>query len=116
MKLALVGPCASGKTTVGRLLRRLGYTVAEPAQEHSSVPELFRRCRPEVVVFLDASWETLHARRGEPAALIRAQRARLARARECCQLYVATDGLTPQEVLARLLDGLARLEEGRAGR
>lgn len=106
MKVALVGPCASGKTTLGKRLRPLGYIVVEPAQEHSSVPELYRRSRPDVVVFLDASWETLHARRGERFGIIRAQRTRLAQAQERCDIYVNTDDLSADDVLRLVLERL----------
>ena len=52
--IALVGPCASGKSTLGRRLRELGYTVREPAQEHSFVPELWRHMGdPDLLIFLD---------------------------------------------------------------
>ena len=100
----VVGPCAAGKTTLVGNLRRLGYNIHSCAQEHSSVPELWKkRCRADVLVHLDAELETIAQRQNRTdwtAARLDAQRRRLADARQHCDLYLRTDELTREQVAA----------------
>lgn len=106
----LVGICGSGKSTLARGLQALGYDARQVSQEHSGVPDLWRRRHPaDVLIYLDA---------GGPAARQRyphldlsddyldEQRRRLAHARDFADCYLLTDGLTPAQVLARALDCL----------
>jgi len=100
-----VGPCASGKTTLGRRLRELGYEVREPAQEHSGVPDLWRRRSPDILIYLDVSLAVTRRRDrpGWPQFLWEAQQSRLAHARQHCDCYLLTDDLAPEEVCRRVL-------------
>ena len=41
--VAIVGPCAAGKSTLGRALKARGLRVREVAQEHSYVPAMWQR-------------------------------------------------------------------------
>ncbi|MFQ5592667.1 MAG: hypothetical protein ACE5HA_00735 [Anaerolineae bacterium] len=103
-KIAVVGPCGAGKTTLAQSLKALGYQVREPAQEHSGVPDMWRRMTaPDVLIYLDAELSTIAVRRriqwGQD--YLDRLRRRLRHARRHADLYLPTDGLTPQQVLQR---------------
>lgn len=107
-RIALVGPCASGKSTLARSLRELGYEVREPAQEHSMVQDMWQRLtHPDILIFLDVTLETILARGRQgniwKPAYLAEQHRRLAHAREHCDLYIRTDALEPAEILARVV-------------
>lgn len=109
--IGVVGPCGSGKSTLVTGLRQRGYRARHIAQEHSHVPDMWARLvRPDVLVFLDASFETctqrrnLHWQRKD----YEEQRRRLAHARAHAHIYIATDHLTPEEVLQRVLEELQK--------
>jgi shikimate kinase len=101
--IVVVGVCGAGKSTLVRGLRALGCPARVCAQEHSHVPGLWRRKgRPPVLVYLEASLDTICRRLGVQwdESVLATQRGRLALAREECDLYVDTDALTIDEVLA----------------
>jgi shikimate kinase len=111
MRIVLVGICGSGKTTLARQLRRLGYEVRECVQEHSEVPHMWQvMSRPDVLIYLDASEEVTsqRGRRHYVKDMVAEQRRRLTHARTHSDLYVMTDDLTPAEVLERVIRFLAR--------
>ncbi len=104
-RIAIVGPCASGKTTLAKRLRALGYDVHEPAQEHSGVPDMWQRItKPDVLIYLDAGLSTIARRRridwGQ--AYLDELHRRLEHARRHADLYLPTDGLTPDQVFRRV--------------
>jgi len=113
--IVIVGPCASGKTTLVRGLWAHGYSAARVvAQEHSGVIDLWKRRgapTPEVLIYLDAQLATIAARQRRtdwtPAYLAEQQR-RLCGAWLACDLYLPTDALPPAEVLERVLTYLNR--------
>ncbi|NPA26333.1 MAG: hypothetical protein GXO36_01860 [Chloroflexi bacterium] len=103
--VALVGPCAAGKSTIARMLQARGWRARAIAQEHSFVPDMWRRLTdPRVLVFLDATWEETRRRKGLrwDRADYEAQQRRLAHARAHADLYIRTDGLSPEAVVARI--------------
>lgn len=111
LRIAVVGPCGSGKSTLVQLLRARGYAVREPAQEHSGVPDMWRRLAdPDVLIYLDATLPTIARRRrirwGQ--AYLDKLNHRLSHARRHSHLYVRTDSLTPEEILFRVEDFLGR--------
>ncbi len=110
LRVAVVGPCASGKSTLVAALRAAGYEARHPAQEHSYVPDMWQRVvDPDVLIYLDISYEALLARRphfGEREYLER-EKARLAHAWEHADLVVDTSELTAEEVRQRVLAALA---------
>ena len=111
-RIAVVGVCAAGKSVLVCALRSLGYDARQCAQEHSFVPDMWRRlARPEVLVYLDASLDAVRKRRSIDYgnAYLEEQCRRLEHARRHCDIYVQTDGLSESEVLRRVLDALSRL-------
>lgn len=115
MRIKIVGPCASGKSTLAARLRALGYKASSAAQDHSYVPDMWQRVNPpDLLIYLDVTLETAW-QRGRAGAgwnqdYLDEQHHRLRHARACCDLYLPTDGLTEKEVEARVLDYLKVLE------
>ncbi|MCX7707740.1 MAG: hypothetical protein N2204_07010 [Anaerolineae bacterium] len=111
--IAVVGVCAAGKTTLARALRELGYNARPVLQEHSYVPTMWQRItRPDVLIYLAADLETVRHRRRDPyfpVWLFEQELERLRHAREHADIYIDTSPLSPGEVLAYALAGLARL-------
>jgi deoxyadenosine/deoxycytidine kinase len=113
--IGIVGPCGSGKSTLAARLAARGMICRPIAQEHSYVPAMWQRLtKPDLLVYLQASFETCTSRRqlnwdlGEYEEQIR----RLKHAFEHADLRVETDRLTPDEVVRAVLQGLG-LEPGR---
>jgi GTPase SAR1 family protein len=109
-RVVVVGPDAAGKSTlVGRLLAS-GYNARSCAQDHSYVPDMWRRiARPDFLVFLDATLDTIARRRSIDWGQERLDRlhARLAHARAHCDFYLPTDDLTPAQVAAQVTAALS---------
>lgn len=118
MRVAVVGPCASGKTHLVERLRRSGLEAYTVAQEHSEVSDFFGRRHPDVVVYLDVGCRVLRKRRrlsSGPGFLAR-QRKRLARARLEADIYILTDDLEESEVYDQVMLALDLSREGKEGR
>ncbi len=111
--LGIVGPCSAGKSELARRLRGLGYRVKEIRQEHSSVPDMWRRItNPDVLIYLDVALDVAAQRErlAQPSSWWPEERAvRLAHARAHCDIYVDTSDLDPDSVFARVT---ALLETG----
>jgi len=110
--IKVVGICGSGKSTLAAGLRAHGYDARQVSQEHSGVPELWRwRGRPDALVYVDASNEVARARYPHldlHDRYLQQERQRLQQARLHADCYVLSDGLSPEEVLARVLDCLKK--------
>lgn len=109
MRIAVVGPCASGKTVLAERLRCLGYEVHECTQEHSYVPTMWQKIsRPDILIYLDASLPVIAKRRPADWSedYLAEQNRRLSHARQHCDLYILTDELSEEEVLEVTLDFL----------
>lgn len=110
--VGIVGPCCAGKSTLVAALAAHGHNARHIAQEHSYVPRMWQVIgRADVLVFLDVSYPVAQERRWmnwQPADMEEQQR-RLAHARQHCQLYVATDGLSILAVRERVLAFLAEV-------
>lgn len=108
-----MGPCASGKSTLVEALRARGVDARHVAQEHSYVPDMWRRItRPHALIYLDVSYEASLRRR--PMDWLPADHAeqlhRLRHARAHGDLYIDTDDLGPEQVLERALEFLTSRE------
>jgi deoxyadenosine/deoxycytidine kinase len=104
--IAIVGPCASGKTTLVDALRERGYPARQIAQEHSYVQDMWKQITdPDILIYLDASFETCTERKqlNWNQKEFDEQIRRLSHARENCGLYIFTDDLAPGEILERTL-------------
>ena len=106
LRIAVVGPCTSGKSTLVHALRDAGYEARMPAQEHSYVPYMWQRItQPDLLIFLDVDYDHAIARRprfsGGPERLAE-QAVRLAHARAHCDLYLNTNILTVAEIQTRV--------------
>lgn len=105
--IGITGVCCSGKTVLAEELRKLGYEAKEIAQEHSSVPGLWEQVQVDFLVVLDCSYETIKKRRDVawPQERLDHQREALAGAITGCDLYLNTDGLSPDQVLNQVVKG-----------
>ncbi len=103
--IKIVGVSAAGKSTLVDGLRRLGYDARPVAQEHSQVPDMWRRIRPpDWLIFLEADLGSQGTRRPDVIWSERVRRtelARLAHARGHADLLIDTSPLTPEKVLRR---------------
>lgn len=104
--IAVVGPCASGKSSLVRGLKRLGYNARSVAQDHSCVPDMWQRfTRPDILIYLDAGLSTIARRRriSWDERYLAGERHRLRHARQHCNLYLLTDDLTEEKVLEKVV-------------
>jgi deoxyadenosine/deoxycytidine kinase len=116
--VAIVGPCASGKSTLAEALKARGFRVREVAQEHSYVPAMWQRMtNPDVLIFLDASFEVSTSRKALDWSVseYEEEQRRLAHARECCDLYLLTDRMKPEDVLQAVLNALGLEDQSAQG-
>ena len=110
IKVAVVGACASGKSTLVAVLKEAGYEARHVAQEHSYVPAMWQRIsQPDVLIYLDLDYSTLRVRRPwldfRPEHLAEQNR-RLEHAREHCHLYIDTNQLNSDEVQGQVFSFL----------
>jgi thymidylate kinase len=105
--LGIIGPCASGKTTLVASLRALNYQVRHIAQEHSYVLDMWKQIgNPDLLIYLDVSFEISTRRTGTSwtSNIFEKQVKRLEHAREHADIYINTDDLTPKQVLNLVLE------------
>ena len=106
MRVAVVGPCASGKSSLVEALTERGYEAYSVAQEHSISSDLWARQQPDVLIFLDASLVSIRIRRESPgwsSHVYEQQRIRLHDARAAADLIIDTDALDRQAVVEAAL-------------
>jgi len=111
--IGIVGPCSAGKSTLIGRLKELGYSCRHIAQEHSYVPDMWKRLvNPIVLIYLDVSYAVSMKRR--PLNLNRAefreQKNRLTHAFQNADLSIHTDELTPDEVQNLVVKFLRKLK------
>jgi len=101
-------------------LRHLGYDADTIAQEHSYVPTLWQHSSPDILIYLDASYAAIRKRRDIKwdEAYLEQEQARLANARQACDLYIKTDRLNADQVFRRVRRFLEKREAefGQRGR
>ena len=107
IRIAIVGPCASGKSTLKLALADCDYVIRMPVQEHSYVPSMWQQLsKPDLLIFLDVDVEQTAVRRPKnpsSPAYYAEQHRRLAHAREHCDFYLDTSPLSPTQVGERVL-------------
>jgi cytidylate kinase len=104
--IAVVGPCASGKSMLVKALQERGYDAREITQEHSYVPKMWQRItQPDLLIYLDVSQEVAARRRASEsdATWWSKLEQRLQHARQHADLCIHTDNMCAQEVVARAL-------------
>lgn len=111
-RVALAGPCGSGKSTIAHRLRALGVDARMPTQEHSGVPTMWQKLlAPDLLVMLDARNEVLRARRpgiNLSDGVLAQQRHRLRDAIRHAQLQFDTGQQSVEEIEAAILAWLDR--------
>lgn len=113
--IGLVGVCAAGKSTITMYLRALGMRAKPIAQEHSYVPDMWKKLtNPDFLIYLDASYPVTIARRNLrwTEKEYQEQQYRLRHARQYANLYVFTDDLTPQQVVEKIINFLSKRRTG----
>jgi hypothetical protein len=117
MRIKIVGPCASGKSVLAANLRARGYDAITAAQDHSFVPDMWQRLNPpDLLIYLDVTLKASHERGrigiGWDQDYLDEQHHRLRHARSHCDLYLPTEDLSQEEVLARVLEYMQSLNSG----
>lgn len=105
-KVAVVGHCASGKSSVVQHLKAQGIDAWSVAQEHSIVRDLWNHQRPDHLVFLHVGLDQVRIRRHNPAWpewIYDEQERRLATARSHASLIVDTDELNVEQVAQQVV-------------
>ncbi len=113
MKIAIVGPCAAGKSTLAKNLRARGYNAEDCGQEHSGVQTMWQRiARPDILIYLDASLATINQRRqvNWDQVYLDEMNRRLTHARAHAQFFLDTNALTPAQVRERVESFLRALD------
>ncbi len=107
--IGVVGPCASGKSTLVAALKLQNYHVRHIAQEHSYVRDMWKQMSdPDFLIYLDVSFEISVRRAGTSwdRGIFEKQVARLEHAMNHADLYIQTDELNPLQVLKIVLNSL----------
>jgi adenylate kinase family enzyme len=106
MIIGVVGPCGAGKSSLVAGLNQHGYTVRHIAQEHSYVPDMWRRIsNPDLLIYLQVSYKNTVLRRKLDWTMdeYTEQLRRLQHARQHADLVIDTDVLTVPEVLSAVI-------------
>lgn len=102
LRVGIVGPCASGKSTLMRMLQAPpGVEFRHIAQEHSYVQSMWQRIsQPDLLIFLDVSYPVTMQRKNLNWTVeeYQEQQRRLANARAHADLLIDTDLLSPEQV------------------
>ncbi len=106
MLIGVVGPCGAGKSSLVAGLKRRGFSARHIAQEHSYVPDMWKRVsHPDILIYLEVSYENTIARRKldwnfeEYTEQLR----RLRHARQHAQLVLDTNPLSVMQVLETVI-------------
>ncbi|HRA48059.1 MAG TPA: hypothetical protein PK819_08330 [Thermomicrobiales bacterium] len=108
-RVAIIGPCASGKSTLRRALLAHGYDARISAQEHSAVPDLWQRMEADILIGLQAELEAVRLRRNDArwsAQIWSLQQERLAPAFAKADYVLDTSSLSVDAVVSQVLEFL----------
>jgi deoxyadenosine/deoxycytidine kinase len=106
MLIGVVGPCGAGKSSLVAGLKAEGFLVRHIAQEHSYVPDMWKRLsNPDLLIYLNVSYENTVLRRklDWTYSEYEEQLRRLHHAHQFADLYLDTNVLTVEEVLQTVL-------------
>lgn len=109
LRIAIVGPCGAGKTTLALNLQRLNFSARQISQEHSHVPEMWKKlAQPDLLIYLGVSYDEATHRKNFNwhVSELEEQISRLKHARRNCDMYILTDRLTCDQVLEEVLANL----------
>lgn len=114
-KIAIVGPCSSGKSTLRKSLLQEGYTqIKNPTQEHSYVPDMWQKIsQPDILIYLDVDYPATLKRRPHVdlgPERVESQNQRLAHAREHADFYIDTSDLEPNQITEQVLAYLDQIK------
>ena len=101
MLIGLVGPCGAGKSSLAARLQGESFTVRHIAQEHSYVPDMWKRLtNPDLLIYLEVSYENTVRRRNLDWTYSEYtdQLHRLRHARQYADLVIDTNPLSLEEV------------------
>ena len=106
MRLAVVGVCASGKTTLVKGLKDAGYDAYNVAQEHSGIHNFWNKHHPDILVMIDATLPAIKKRRLVywDQERLDVQHKRLADAKAHANLFIQTDAYNADEVREQVID------------
>ena len=107
--IAIVGVCASGKSTIIKHLLEEGIACRHVAQEHSYVRDMWQRLtRPDFLICLEVSYPSTLARKKLNWTLqeYEEQLRRTQHARDHADLVIDTDRYTADEAVALIKKGL----------
>lgn len=109
-RVVVVGPCASGKTTLVENLKLLGVDARVSGQEHSAVRNLWRSLDPDVLIALEVDLETLRSRRTEvwPKTIYDLQLERLREAFDVADIVIDTAAHSEDETVRVALNLIER--------
>lgn len=109
-RIVVVGPCASGKSTLVAALRARGYDARVSGQEHSAIASLWQMSAPDVLIALDAGIAAVRARRDDhwPEWLHDLQTDRLRQTAEAADVRIDTSALAADRVEELVLNYLRR--------
>jgi deoxyadenosine/deoxycytidine kinase len=104
--VGIVGVCGAGKSTLIKGLSPFGIPTRHIAQEHSYVPNMWKRITdPDLLVYLECSYpETVRRRNlNWTIAEYQEQLRRLSHARQHADLYIQTDSIAPEDIVKQVL-------------
>ena len=106
MIIGVVGVCGAGKSSLVAGLTKHGYIVRHIAQEHSYVPDMWKRIsHPDVLIYLEVSYQNTIVRRKLDWTLAEftEQLHRLRHARQHADLVLDTNQLTVEQVFQMVI-------------
>jgi deoxyadenosine/deoxycytidine kinase len=109
-RISVVGPCASGKSTVVQALRMHGYDAHATSQEHSAVSKLWKQRDPDLLIALQVDLESVRLRRRNPRwsrAIWLEQQSRLADAFAHADYLTDTSHRSANDVVSDVLEFLS---------
>jgi hypothetical protein len=108
VKVAVVGCCGSGKSTVVTELIARGFDAYVVGQEHSAIENLWARRSPDALIYLDVPLKTLRERRSPdwPEWLYDQQHVRLKAARDSATLQLDTSLIGVNETIWSIVQQL----------